>query len=363
MNQFFKRIGIEKIFPLCIILFLFVLLLIYNENKKTILILHSYYNDYSWVQNVNDGLDKVLARKDLYRIQYHYMDTKRHPNKEFVERAGNTARQVINQLKPDIIIAVDDDAQQYVAKHYVNAPGISIIFSGVNGLAEKYGYVGSENVTGILERIPLDGLRDVLNIIAEKKKMKQIRIAHISDTSETVSLDDNYFHDFKDWGRIKIKPSKLVCTFQEWKKAILDADKEMDFIIISNYRKISRSTEDPKLVPPEEIMAWTVENATIPIIGVNSFVVTDGGYLAIATSPYEQGEVAAKQALAILEEGKKARDIPFQKTEQFIVYIRKDKDKKEHEAHTHKGFESLAEDVLPEVYRAFSKATNKYIEG
>jgi ABC-type uncharacterized transport system substrate-binding protein len=38
----------------------------------------------------------------------------------------------------------------------------------------------------------------------------------------------------------------------------------------------------------------------LPIIGVNGFTVEDGAKFAVATSPFEQGEIAAKMAVQIL---------------------------------------------------------------
>jgi hypothetical protein len=65
-------------------------------------------------------------------------------------------------------------------------------------------------------------------------------------------------------------------------------------------------------------MAWTMANATKPIIGMNGFVFEDGAHLAIATSPYEQGEVAATFALEIIKTGK----LPaYTQTKQFIIGI------------------------------------------
>ena len=65
-------------------------------------------------------------------------------------------------------------------------------------------------------------------------------------------------------------------------------------------------------------MKWSMENATVPIIGLNTFVFEDGANLAIATSPYEQGEVAGNFAVQIIKNGVLS---PHTKTKQFIVGV------------------------------------------
>ena len=106
-----------------------------NVNKPRVLVLHSYDVDFSWVPDIDVGINRILARQP-YKIRWHYMDTKRHPDKAFKEKAGSSIRKEIDKWKPDVIIAVDDNAQQYAAKYYIDDPHINIVFTGVNKNAE-----------------------------------------------------------------------------------------------------------------------------------------------------------------------------------------------------------------------------------
>lgn len=355
MEQFLKRMGIEVVVPLVLILLLFSYFVFYNYTRKKILILHSYDLSYSWVEGVNKGIDAVLKNHELIKVQYYYMDTKIHPEINFIKRAGQNAKQVINMIKPDVILAVDDDAQRYVAESYINNPKVSVVFTGVNNKAEAYEFVKdnkqAKNVTGVLERLPIQGIRDAILLLGEKKKIKDrpIRIVHVSDDSLVVSYDDAYLHEFTNWGNIDLRPSRLVSNFDQWQKAISDASEDADFILISNYRKIYTDEGTDKLVPPKEIMSWTLANAKVPVIGLNEFVVEDGAALAIAASPYEQGEQAAKQAVQIINTEIPAADIPITKTKQFVICMRP----------------ALMKQLnleLPEVYPAFSRVIRKIYE-
>ena len=126
-----KHFNYEKVLAL-IFLILFVIFLIYlNLNKPRIFIVHSYDTDYSWVVDINIGLNRIF-QKYSYNIRYYYMNTKRNPDKNYIEKVGNSVIKMIKDWEPDILIAIDDNAQEYVAKHFINNPKMKIIYSGVN---------------------------------------------------------------------------------------------------------------------------------------------------------------------------------------------------------------------------------------
>lgn len=316
----------------------------YNHFKPRVLVLHSYDLGYPWTREVTVGVKRVLDTHPDYAVRWFYMDTKLHPWKEFKENSGNAARQAVERWKPNVIIAIDDDAQEYVARHYAQHPRIRIVFAGVNGGVEGYGYDGAANVTGIFERKDLQALKETLQVLHwPRTGTGPLRLVHIGDNSQSVGHDDHFFTAF-DWSPLVRLPSYLVGNFDEWKRAVLDAQERADFIVTTNYRKITRSATDRRLVPPEEVVAWTLDNSRLPVVGTNGFFVEDGGELAIGTSPYEQGEVAARMAVSLIE-GRDARDIPHASTRQFVVHMRSGK---------------LAERGmrLPPLYEAFARAMN-----
>ena len=317
----------------------------FNTAKPRVLVLNSYDSSYSWTRDVVLGVRRVLDARPHLSVRWYYMDTKRHPGADFKAGAGARARRQIEAWRPDLIIAVDDDAQEYAARHYVNDPHIRIVFAGVNGEVAPYGYAGAVNVTGVLERKPLQGVKDVILSIAAAHP-RPARVVHIGDTSSSVGKDDKFISAF-DWTPLQRLDSKLVDNFVQWQEAIRWAGTHADFVITSNYRKLARSATDASLVSPEEVVAWTEANCRLPLIGTNGFFVEDGGMLAIGTSPYEQGEVAAEMALQILDRRRKPADIPVLSSRQFVVFTR----------------ESSLRDhgiVLSPVYEAFARATNNH---
>ncbi|MBY0462570.1 MAG: hypothetical protein K2Q34_05265 [Alphaproteobacteria bacterium] len=343
-----KNFKIHKLVPFIVTTVIFSYFIFFNMQRKTILILHSYHPEYSWVRDVNEGIKRVLKDQSFVNVRWHYMDTKNHPDEPFKEKAGAIARKVIDFVRPDVLIPVDDDAQKYAAQFYKDTPGINIVHAGINAPLEKYGYEKAKNVVGILERIPIKGVKDAILAFAKERGMDgPIRVAHVSDNSFVVQSDDHNMHASKDWAPLIFGKSFLVETFDEWKKAILEADQHMDFMIVSNYRKITRSKTDPKLVPFKEVMKWAFENSPVPIIGINGFVCEDGAAISIATSPFEQGEVAMQMALDLASGDKEMKDLETTQTQQYIVIMDESRFKAS-------GIQ------LPSVYQSFARAINKF---
>jgi ABC-type uncharacterized transport system substrate-binding protein len=315
-----------------------------NSSKPRVLVLDSYATDFAWTKDINVGLNWVLEKKP-YSIQYHYMDTKRNPGQSYKEKAGQLARRLIERWEPNVVIAVDDNAQAFVAKYFNNNPKINTVYTGVNAEASLYGYDTASNVTGILERIPFTSLKEIFLQILP---VDQRRIVHYSDDSETSDAIHAEMEEF-DWRPIKLIEHRKVATFEEWKKFILNSGDIADFLLITHYHTLRRSATDDAVVPPKEVMKWTVENSPIPDIGCWGFYVDDGGMLAVGISPYEMGEVAAKMTVDIIDNNRLPHDIPTTKSQNFVMYMRESRLKKY-------GVD------LPKVYKDFAHATNHYYQ-
>ena len=321
----------------------------FSISKPHILVLHSYDEKYSWVGDINVGLKRVLDKRSEYSVRWYYMDTMRHHTPEFMEKVGMAVRHMIDKAPPDIIIAVDDEAQQYVTRYYLDHPGIKIVFAGVVKEPQDYGFDHASNVTGILEREPLDALKETLLIAAQRNGIKlPLRIQIIGDRSEPVMVTEKFSRNY-NWAPLLLQDSKLVNTYDEWQQAVLESAGKTDFLITSNYRTIARSKSDPTLVPASELVDWTESHSKAPVIGTNEFFAEDGGMLAIGISPYEQGEVAARLASEIIDHGITPNRLPITISHQFTVAMHGPAIRKRH-------FD------LPQIYEAAARAGNEYSE-
>ena len=69
----------------------------YNLHKPRVLVLHSYDLSYPWTREVSVGVHRVLDQHSHFAVRWFYMDTKRHPLKEFKQKMGLQARQAIDR--------------------------------------------------------------------------------------------------------------------------------------------------------------------------------------------------------------------------------------------------------------------------
>jgi ABC-type uncharacterized transport system substrate-binding protein len=254
---------------------------------------------------------------------------------------------VIKATQPDVVIAVDDDAQEYAAKYFINDPHINIVYTGINNHAQDYGYDKANNVTGILERLPLAAMREALSSVENFKNLNRpIRIAYLGDKSATVAGDAEQIQAF-NWSPHQLLNVELVKSFAEWQQAVQALEKTADIILVTGYRGLTESSAATKLVPFKTVVDWTEKNSAIPVFSGNGFFTEDGGMLAIGTSPYEQGEVAAQKALAIILDRNKPNELAPESSQQFIVTMSGSKMAAHHF-------------ILPRVYEAAARTGDKY---
>ncbi len=277
-----------------------VLAILFNSTMPRVMILQSYDPDYAWTRDVDEEIRRVAKNWTEYRVTWHYMNTKKPSDPDSLRYAGIVARRAIDRFDPTVLIAVDDLAQKLAARYYVNKEDMSIVFSGVNGLVEPYGYDRAENVTGIFERKPLQAIKE-LNLTLERDRRGREHppsVRYLMDPSPSMARDRRFVEDL-DWSPLRFLGTHVAQSYEDWKEHVASLDA-VDYLLVANYRKLPRSREDPSFPPPQEIMGWTERHSPVPVTGVNVFNVEDGVAIAVGASPFEHGEVAARLAERIL---------------------------------------------------------------
>ncbi len=337
------------------IFFLFAVMVaavVFNAAKPRVMVLHSYHPDYPWTRDVNEGIERIARHWSDYSVTWHYMNTKRLSDKESLRYAGIVARRAIEQFDPMVLIAVDDLAQKLAAKHYVDKPGMNIVFAGINGSAKPYGYDDGNNITGIFERKPWQAVKEMVLTLEREQPQPNPRpsIHYLMDPSPSMQRDRAFIEAF-DWSPLRLGGIFVAENYQLWKQQVHSLrEQNIDYLMVANYRKLPRSDTDQVYPSPTEIMHWTEANSAIPVIGLNVFNVEDGAAIAVGASPFEQGEVAATMAETLLEQGLKGNELAMQINRQYVVAI-------------HQDALSKRKLKLPQIYETFARTTATYIEG
>lgn len=267
------------------------------DGPSRILVVHSYHPEYKWVADVNEGLEAELTDADLtegedYLLEYFYMDTKRIPAEEF-EGAGADALAKIEELDADIVVTVDDNAQTYVSRELLDGER-AVFFCGVNSdPVEKYGIVDSydkpgHNITGCLERERFAGTLDLLR----EMRPEAAAVAFIYDDGTTAPpVIERMKAQAAELG-LEVVYDEAVGTFEDWQAAVAAAAETADYIQLTLYHTIEDAAGEH--IDENDVLAWTVENSPIPVVGTWDWSVEGGALCAEAINGVNQGKEVAK---------------------------------------------------------------------
>lgn len=115
-------------------------------------------------------------------------------------------------------------------------------------------------------------------------------------------------------------------------------------LLTANYQNLQDARG--RLVPPQDVIAWTEEHSRYPVLGAGTNYVADGGLMTVAISGSEQGEVVMRMALHYLATGQMQ---PTRTAQQFLVGMNPALVRK-------RGLQ------LPAVYEAFARELGRFME-
>jgi len=265
----------------------------------------SYHQGYEWNDGIETGVESVLSGK--CELRKFYMDSKRNTSPEFIKKMALQAKKEIEQYKPDVVIASDDNASRYLVQVYYKNADTPIVFNGINWTAEAYGYP-YKNTTGMVEVAPIE-------VMLETAQRNIINISKVVFLSDDVLSEHKNFTFFKRaYGRKGITVSPIfVKNMSDWENGFIDAQAS-DFVILGNNAGINdwdpkRAIRHVKYRGRKLTMTTSEWMMPYTMVGVSK----------IAS---EQGEWAAEVALEILS-GTNVSDIPITINRRWSIYQNK----------------------------------------
>ncbi|MBF0588479.1 MAG: hypothetical protein HQL53_05065, partial [Magnetococcales bacterium] len=207
------------------LLFIFIFGWATYSQAATCLWVSSYHQGYEW----NDGIEKGLrtALNGRCKIESFFMDTKRYSNSEYARNKGTEAFALIKSLKPDVIIASDDNASKYLVKPFLRKGKIPVVFCGINWSVTAYGYP-YKHATGMVEFAPVQSLLQEI-----KRTVKRVsKGLYLSSNVPTEHTDFSWYQRMFNTEGVTVE-SRFVHTIEEWEKGYLTG-QQYDFIILGN---------------------------------------------------------------------------------------------------------------------------------
>lgn len=272
--------------------------------ESTCLYVSSYHAGYHWNDGIESGLQQELS--NTCQLEKFYMDTKRQKSPEHATQKALEAKRLIDKIKPDVVIACDDNASKYLVFPHLKETSTPVVFCGVNWTVERYGYPSS-NVTGMIEVAPIRPL------LHEAKRLVSgaAKVAFISADVVTQQKDAQRLQKISEAEGLTLSVT-LVSSFKAWKKSFKEIQQNSDFIILGN---------------PAGIGNWDSASASNFIREhTNKLTVSYGlamskhAIMSMVNDPAEQGEWSAQVAKLILQ-GEKAGDIPIVSNRRWRMFI------------------------------------------
>lgn len=327
-----------------------------------LLIVHSYDTDLPWVGDVDHGMDAVLQQAhERVQVRRHYMNLLNHPDCNHLREAAEDMRLAIEDWHPQVIVLVDDLAQALVGSRHVrwqhdadatpvldalnaqlslgrcerqaplfqalpaapHAP-MAIFYAGVNAGIAQYGYDRATNVTGVLEHKNLAAVVGLLNKVNAVAATHAVAVQLLNDRSAT-ALSENERYGSAQWQPLRWLPPANVATFREWQAQVRSACEHDAMLLIANYQNLL--DDHGRIVPAEDVVAWTERHSAYPVVGAGTGFVSDGGLVTVAMSGVEQGEVVMRMALHYLRTGELA---PQQTATRILVGLNRALARKHH---------------------------------
>ena len=275
-----------------------------QKAKYKILHIMSYHSPWRWTDGQFQGFQEAMKGVPAeYKV--FQMDTKQNSTPEAKEKKGKEARALIDEWKPDLVYTSDDDAQKYVAKQYANAE-TPFVFSGVNEDPSKYGYVGSKNMTGVIEQEHF--VESVKLLKAIVPKVKRV-VAVFDDAAMWNPVMKRMKERQHEVSGVEFVQWDVIHTFDEFKQKMREYPDKADAIALIGV--FNFKDERGKDVPYQEVLKWTAENSSLPDFAFWGDRVHYGTLCAVTVSEREQGLAAGQIARAILLEGRSPASFPM----------------------------------------------------
>jgi ABC-type uncharacterized transport system substrate-binding protein len=281
-----------------------------NVIKKKVLFVNSYHEELGWSKGIINGVldifenktDQPFATEWMVDLKIVHMDTKRNKSEEFIKRAAVSAKKIIEEWEPDIVIAADDNASKYLIVPYFKDNKLPFVFCGVNWDASIYGFPFS-NVTGMIEVTLVEPAIRTMSAYAAGNKVSILVANTLTGKKEALYISEII------GGASNIE---YLNSFYEWKQKYMEMQHNSDMLIMVGLNGINDwNREEAKLL--------IINETKIPSVMFYSEW-AEYTLFTFATSPEEQGKWAAKTALEILN-GKSPEEIPIIQNKQARIYL------------------------------------------
>ncbi len=275
-----------------------------SEDQKTVLHISSYYPDMDWDSRLTEGLQSTLqANGEEIVIYSAYLNSNRLLNDRSRSNSiTNLIRTSFMHDRPDVVIASDDNALDFVLDNYsILFQRLPVVFCGINGYSEKDIRRLSEYATGTLETLPVKDLIEAMLKLYPQTK--------------NVYVINDHYESGRAWQRqmawsLRPYESRLNVSYNDDLplNELYDAIRALppDTLILTGMYCVDKNGA---YYPVAEVQAGIAQNANAPVFGMMDTTIGYGQVGGKYVDAFRQGALAAQMALNIMD-GAEVQDIP-----------------------------------------------------
>ena len=274
---------------------------------KRVLFINSYHKGYGWSDQLVDTVSAYLEREvPGVEIFVEYMDTKRFNYQGYSIRFLEYLSVKYIWMKPDLVIASDDNAFQLVLQYHETLFGkIPVVFLGVNRFSEEMLRGKEDYITGIIQfaevgetiklALKLHPHTKTISILADATPTGQGYIDQVKEVEA----------DFKDLHFYYISGKEY--TTSEMLRAVEALPHDSILLFCTWVRD-----REGHYTPWSELVPEVTSRSPVPVYGVVDYMLDYGVIGGKVQSPVHHGLEAARMAGRILK-GEDVANIPVQK--------------------------------------------------
>ena len=273
------------------------------HGRDSVLVLHSYSQDFVWTRSQQEGIDAVLgAYASAYEVRIEYLDAVHHPELLKGRLVLDLFRAKLADQRFRLVLTSDNAAFDFARAHRAALfPGVPIVFMGLNGYEDSM-LRGEKGITGVAEDPDLSGtLQVLLQLVPQTKRI--VFPGMVNDLTYrairgTVAKD------------LAALPPQVVAEFPEYPdvdaalEAVRTLPPDAAIVIMTNMR-----TRDGEGISSQRVVELVSAAASVPVFTNWDFVVGHGAVGGSVISGVEQGRQAAEIAVQILR-GERPESIP-----------------------------------------------------
>ena len=265
-----------------------------DSRPAEILVLHSYHYEFSWVQQLQKGIEASIGAAGL-KANFHteFMDARRFESKAYNAMLADLYAAKFRGRRFDVLMVSDNNALAFMLQYRDRLfPGVPLVFCGINDFHDPM-LMGTADITGVVETLDFD---ETLSVAV--KLHPRIKNVHVFGDNSL-----SYFAIQRDLLAVAPKFSDWVAFHFYHSEKVEDAVEivrrfgpEEMVLIVSALR--NRKNE---FVSFEETTAVLAGAGPVPIYGMWEFLLGQGMIGGKVVSGLTHGQAAGAIAARILQ--------------------------------------------------------------